>query len=312
MFKRPIMSPIMRFARNSDARSWRSPNAAFGALAAACLLLLPTGKASAQQDDGEGTGNAIAAILSADELDPEAPRPLAFKPLIARPITPADLPPSNPLSGGILPRSPSVAFSRDWRAGRNEYRAIIERESLAQGVPPALVDAVMAVESRYNPAVIGMDGEIGLMQVMLPTARMLGFTGTTEQLALPEVNIHYGAKYLAGAWRLAGGDLCTATMKYRAGHGETRFSFLSVEYCMRVRGHLAAQGVPVTGSVPQPIFGRPTLNSPNLNLSLNSQRPAGQSVGHGRSRQVSGGGAVNFAALNTRLRALTGGSRGSR
>jgi soluble lytic murein transglycosylase-like protein len=305
------MPPIMRVARNSNARSRRSSNAASIALAAAGLLLLLAGRASAQQDDSEGANNAIASILSTDELDPGAPRPLAFKPLVAKPLTPADLPPSSPLSGGSLPRTASAAFGPDWRAGRNEYRAIIERESLAQGVPPALVDAVMAVESRYNPAVVGMDGEIGLMQLMLPTARMLGFTGTTEQLALPDVNIHYGAKYLAGAWRLAGGDLCTATMKYRAGHGETRFSFLSVDYCIRVRSHLAAQGVAVNGSVPQPVFGRPSLGSQNLgsqspgSQNLGSQRVGNQSAARTRSRQLSGGAAVNFAALNTHLRALT-------
>jgi hypothetical protein len=44
-------------------------------------------------------------------------------------------------------------------------------------------------------------------------------------------------------------------MKYRAGHGETRFSVKSVEYCKRVRSHLASVGFPVTGEVPKPTFG---------------------------------------------------------
>jgi hypothetical protein len=124
------------------------------------------------------------------------------------------------------------------------------------------------------------------MQVMPAAARMLGFTGTEVQLADPEINIHYGAKYLAGAWRLAGEDLCTATMKYRAGRGETRFSFLSVDYCMRVRNHLAARGVAVSGAVPQPTFGRSSFG-----------RPSGA---HTRSRQLSVGSTVNLAALNMR------------
>jgi soluble lytic murein transglycosylase-like protein len=185
-----------------------------------------------------------------------------------------------------------VAFNpnwRDWRASRNEFRAIVERESQAFGLPPALVDAVMAVESSYNPAVIGFDGEIGLMQVLPSTARMMGFTGTLEQLAQPEINIHYGTEYLAGAWQRADGDLCTATMKYRAGHGETRFSNLSVDYCMRVRNHLMAQGVVVTGSVPQPTFGAP----------VSSTGP------HARAPSIVRGGGLNLAALNTQLRAMT-------
>ncbi|WP_245315828.1 lytic transglycosylase domain-containing protein [Bradyrhizobium neotropicale] len=209
-----------------------------------------------------------------------------LEPFAPKPLTAADLPPANPLLGNYTFRT-SAMFGRDWRAGRAQYRQLIERESLAFGLPPALVDAVMAVESRYNSAVVGMDGEVGLMQVMLPTARMMGFAGTPSELASPEVNVHYGVQYLAGAWRRANGDLCTATMKYRAGHGETRFSYLSVEYCTRVRAHLAANGVAVTGSVPQPTFGRSLAAGGGVRGRI---RPAGSTV--------------NFAELNTRLRSV--------
>ncbi len=113
----------------------------------------------------------------------------------------------------------------------------------------------MKVESNYNPAARGKDGEYGLMQVMPPTARLLGLKGPIETLAEPETNIRLGVRYLAEAWRLAKGDICTAAMKYRAGHGETRFSQLSVRYCINVRQHLASIGYPVTGSVPEPTFG---------------------------------------------------------
>jgi soluble lytic murein transglycosylase-like protein len=272
------------------------------AIMLACLTMLSAARVSAQPDDAAAEAAASApdagwkesgqtAANSSDlapELEPEAPPPLIFEPLHARKLTSADFPPANPLYGFV--RTTNVVFGRDWRAGRNEYRPIIEREALAYGLPPALLDAVMAVESRYNPAVIGNDGEIGLMQVMPATARMLGFAGTEAQLANPEVNIHYGAKYLAGAWRLAAQDLCTAAMKYRAGHGETRFSPLSVSYCSRVRNHLAANGVPVTGTVPQPNLTPRTPGAPPRN------RPAGR---------LSSGGSVNFAALNARLRTVT-------
>jgi len=93
------------------------------------------------------------------------------------------------------------------------------------------------------------------MQVMPPTARLLGFAGTIAQLADPETNIRLGVRYLARAWQLAGGDVCTAAMKYRAGHGETRFSVKSVDYCRRIRIHLAAIGYPVTGDLPVATFG---------------------------------------------------------
>ncbi len=272
-------APMITRVLGGVGNAWRL------ALAAGWTLLVLSGsQAAAQAGDIKAPIDTSVFALPDEDADADASPPLPSPSLAFKPLTQADLPPANPLIGS-LPRL-SVAFSRDWRAGRNEYRAIVEREALAFGVPPSLVDAVMSVESRYNPASIGMDGEIGLMQIMPPTARMLGFTGTLGELAAPEINVHYGVKYLAGAWRLAGGDLCTAAMKYRAGHGETRFSVLSVEYCNRVRNHLAAHGVPVTGSVPQPTFG-----------SRSGTRPRGQSK--------SGGSTVNFVALNVRLRALT-------
>jgi hypothetical protein len=128
------------------------------------------------------------------------------------------------------------------------------------------------------------------MQILPSTARMLGFVGAPSELAVPATNIHYGVMYLAEAWRLAGGDLCTAVMKYRAGHGETRFSYRSVDYCIAVRGKLIARGFPVTGAVPVATFGGP-----------------GGGGGGGGCRKCVGRsriGNVNLATLNTQLSTL--------
>jgi soluble lytic murein transglycosylase-like protein len=127
------------------------------------------------------------------------------------------------------------------------YRHIGRAEALRNGVPFALVDAVMSVESGYDPLARGGVGEIGLMQVMPATAALMGFEGSPAGLAEPATNIAYGTRYLAQAWRLAGGDICTTVMKYRAGHGEKRFSARSVSYCNRVRAHLERAAFP-TGS----------------------------------------------------------------
>ncbi|WP_262265991.1 lytic transglycosylase domain-containing protein [Microvirga yunnanensis] len=125
---------------------------------------------------------------------------------------------------------------------RPAYLPVIVEEAAAHGVPPALVDAVVRIESRYDPTVVGSVGEVGLMQVRPKTAALLGFQGTSAELAEPKTNLRYGVGYLAKAWRLAGGDLCRALMKYRAGHGSDRMSALSVEYCRRARQHLAVVG----------------------------------------------------------------------
>jgi hypothetical protein len=118
------------------------------------------------------------------------------------------------------------------------YRVIAERAGQRHGVPPELVEAVMRIESGYRVEARGRDGEVGLMQVLPSTAAMLGFRGQLDELADPATNIDLGARYLAGAWRLSGGDVCTAGMKYRAGHGETEFSPRSITYCSRLKQNL--------------------------------------------------------------------------
>jgi soluble lytic murein transglycosylase-like protein len=170
---------------------------------------------------------------------------------------------------------------------RADIIAAIEREAKRQGVPAEIAEAVGHTESGFNPSVVGADGEVGVMQVMPATARMMGFSGGPAELADPDVNIRYGVTYLAQAYRLAGGDLCTAVMKYRAGHGETRFSHLSVSYCLRVRARLASRGYAVSGVVPTATFGR------QVRTALGARC---------RGRCVSGShGSVDLAALNNKL-----------
>ncbi len=257
-------------------------------------LALLSGRAGADEPGvapGETAAPAATLAEVADDGAGDSDLPPLQLPIPVRPVAPFDLPPPNVFAARSRPLTvhfniaPGYVDHRD----RGAYRAIIEREAAASGVPPELADAVMAVESGYNPATVGAAGEIGLMQVMPGTARMLGFTGTMAEFAVPEINIHYGVTYLAAAWRLGRQDICAAAMKYRAGLGETRFSVLSVNYCIRVRANLAARGVAVTGTVPEPTFGQLFAVAAT----------------HGRSVLGRGAGTVNFAALNAKLRDLT-------
>ena len=167
-------------------------------------------------------------------------------------------------------------------AGLNEiaaYRLIAESEARRAGVPRQIVDAVMRVESGYNPMASGLAGEVGLMQILPGTAAMLGFRGTMDELREPTTNIRLGVAYLSQAWRLAGGDLCTTVMKYRAGHGETRFSYLSVEYCRRIRAHLATLGFPIDGP------RRPPPSAFRCRWSAMPRSPPTPTVQQARSRR---------------------------
>lgn len=152
---------------------------------------------------------------------------------------------------------------------RSTYLPPIVQEAAAHNIPPALVDAVVRIESRYDPTAVGSVGEVGLMQVRPKTAALLGFQGLSADLAEPQTNLHYGVSYLARAWRLADGDLCRALMKYRAGHRAERMSALSIEYCRRARLHLAAVGARLTaGSEP---FALPPIHARKGDL-----KPAGK------------------------------------
>ena len=238
--------------------------------AALAIALLPHDRAVAEKAPA-ATASFAARFAAADT----APQP---------PAAPA--PASDPAKDAVraAPTLPAPAEGAD---ARSHYRGLIEKEAAQDGLAPEIAEAVMAVESGFNPAAVGGAGEIGLMQILPSTARMLGFAGTLAELAEPETNIHYGVTYLAQAWRLAGGDLCTAVMKYRAGHGETRFSVLSVNYCVAVRAKLAARGFPVTGRVPVATFGE------SASGGCRHKCVSVASVGH-----------VNLAALNSQLSAL--------
>jgi hypothetical protein len=161
---------------------------------------------------------------------------------------------------------------------RSTYLPAIAEEAAANGVPPVLVDAVVRIESRYDPTAVGSIGEIGLMQVRPKTAALLGFQGTSAELAEPRTNLRYGVGYLAKAWRLADGDLCRALMKYRAGHGSDRMSALSIEYCRRARQHLATVGTQLGTQVetlPQPAI---RTQGQNRGKDIKRKRPAMRTV----------------------------------
>ena len=147
---------------------------------------------------------------------------------------------------------PKVSSESTGPSFRAAVRAMVEQEVRKTGLPADVADAVVQVESNYDPSVIGGVGEIGLMQIRPGTAAMLGFRGSTEELAKPDINIHYGVAYLSKAWRLANGDLCRTLMKYRAGHGQEVMTPRSVKYCNRARNHLAALGTPLATGGPMP------------------------------------------------------------
>jgi hypothetical protein len=101
---------------------------------------------------------------------------------------------------------------------RAELDAHVAAHAQANGVPVALVHRVIVRESRYNPHIIGKGGAMGLMQIKAATARGVGYNGSAAGLLDPATNLTYAVRYLAGAYRLAGGNHDRAVSYYARGY----------------------------------------------------------------------------------------------
>jgi soluble lytic murein transglycosylase-like protein len=90
-------------------------------------------------------------------------------------------------------------------------------QASANGVPVSLVERVIKRESGGNPRAVSR-GNYGLMQIRLGTARAMGFSGSAAELLDPDVNMTYAVRYLAGAYRAAGGNENRAVALYARGY----------------------------------------------------------------------------------------------
>jgi len=81
------------------------------------------------------------------------------------------------------------------------------------GVSPALVRAIIQVESAWQPGVVSSKGAMGLMQLMPATAEHFG---VTHPFYIHE-NVRGGVAYLAELQELFHGDLRLVIAAYAAG-----------------------------------------------------------------------------------------------
>jgi soluble lytic murein transglycosylase-like protein len=95
------------------------------------------------------------------------------------------------------------------------YQGEVVAAAKQHQVDPALVHAVIAVESNYNPRALSHKGAVGLMQVMPDTGRRYGVK--EKELRHPGKNIRAGVQYLSELIELFDGDLKLALAGYNAG-----------------------------------------------------------------------------------------------
>jgi soluble lytic murein transglycosylase-like protein len=95
--------------------------------------------------------------------------------------------------------------------------ALVARHAAANNVPAALVRRVIRRESGGNARAVHA-GNYGLMQIRLGTARAMGYRGGAAGLLDADTNMTYAVKYLAGAYRAAGGNMDRAVRYYASGY----------------------------------------------------------------------------------------------
>jgi soluble lytic murein transglycosylase-like protein len=165
------------------------------------VLICLTGSGAARADIYAYTDAAGVTHYSNVPVDPRYVR------VIAEPSIPAAAAPSN----------------AQWQTRAAAYSDLIDEAAHRAQVSPALLRAVIAVESAFDPLALSPKGAQGLMQLRPTTAKRYGVHRPFD----PRENLRGGANYLRDLLKRYGNDLELALAAYNAGedavdrHGRT-------------------------------------------------------------------------------------------
>jgi soluble lytic murein transglycosylase len=109
-----------------------------------------------------------------------------------------------------------------WLRFPRPYDAEVEQAAKDTGLPADWLYAVLRTESLYDDRAVSPAGALGLLQLMLPTARQVAQRAglpapAREDLLRPEVNIALGARYLRDLHRGFRERFIVALAAYNAG-----------------------------------------------------------------------------------------------
>ena len=123
-----------------------------------------------------------------------------------------------------LATQPARAPARSADAAR--FAAIVDAQAAAQRLPPALLDAVIAVESGWQARAVSVRGASGLMQLMPSTARWtarkMGMPFSPDTITDRDVNLKIGSQYLRLVLDDFEGSQVLAAAAYNAGPNRSR------------------------------------------------------------------------------------------
>jgi soluble lytic murein transglycosylase-like protein len=101
----------------------------------------------------------------------------------------------------------------EWQRRAKAYAPLIDEAARRAALHPALLRAVVAVESAYDPQALSRKGAQGLMQLRPATAERYGVRRPFD----PEDNLRGGARYLSDLLHRYNNDLKLALAAYNAG-----------------------------------------------------------------------------------------------
>lgn len=127
-----------------------------------------------------------------------------------------------PASAANAPAGLQASF--ELSTGYKAVRHLIREAASDHGLDYALLKAVVATESHFDPQAVSPRGAVGLMQLMPATAQRFGVKADNPQLLQrsltdPRTNLQTGARYLALLLRQFGGETELALAAYNAGEG---------------------------------------------------------------------------------------------
>lgn len=186
---------LQTFVRPADADILPRQSAALPCLMPETILLRTIVAAAAAA--------GIAAFADAADNAPAAPSMYRLRtdnPGAFRLGSPAPAPPAQTAIAAALADKP--------------YAELIDRAAREASLDPALVHALIHVESGYNPAARSPKGALGLMQVLPETAARYGVADTTRSVT---ANLSAGTRYLRDLMAMFDGRLELALAAYNAG-----------------------------------------------------------------------------------------------
>ena len=107
---------------------------------------------------------------------------------------------------------------QDFLKNQKKYTATINYYASHHQLPKALLHAVIAAESAYDPEAISKTGAVGLMQLMPATARRYGVRNRSD----PSDNINGGTRYLKDLLAMFNNNVQLALAAYNSGENTVK------------------------------------------------------------------------------------------